>query len=91
MPFWGNPLLQLEYRKEQRTVQWEMGSFEAISAPRLEKWKGEHASCCNGFRSWVGTPGLHTMGDLRRLTVGLTAVKIKWKGFVRHGRPCWLL
>ena len=88
MPLWGNPLLQLEYREDQRTVQWEMQGYGGVPLATRQIWEKEQVC---GFRSWVGTPGLHTVGDLRRLTVRLTAVKIKWQGFARQGRPCRLM
>jgi hypothetical protein len=74
LPLWGNPLLQLECRADQRTVRWPLDALGPAppTADRRawqrwwqrSRWRGEQQY---GFGSWVGTPGLFTVGDLRRL------------------------
>jgi len=85
MPLWGNPLLQLEYGEGDRTMQWTMEGYEGILPARRALWQGEQAA---GFQTWVGTPGLHTVGDLRRLVLRLTQVRHAWQGRYRQGQDC---
>jgi len=74
LPLWGNPLLQLEFRQDQRSVAWAMegtgGTAEARAA-----WATVHEG---GFRPWLGTPGLFTVGDLYRLAACLRSVRMEW-------------
>jgi hypothetical protein len=64
-PLWGNPLLQLELRGDQRTVQWGVGASAAVAAaaPPAAVAAPPH-EWGEGFSCLVGCPGLHTVRDL---------------------------
>lgn len=85
MPLWGNPLLQLEYSSDERTVQWQEQGMQGLAANQLQQWRGEQAG---GFQTWLGTPGLYTVGDLQRLRQRLLSVRVKWLGAARQRRDC---
>ena len=68
-PLWGNPMLQLEYRSDQRRVEWQplpplpMGATAAVVEERrlvLQHWD-------TGFAHMVPFPGLATVGELLSL------------------------
>jgi hypothetical protein len=82
LPLWGNPLLQLEFSKGQRTVDWPEGAGlpDSMWAERAAWLAAVAKEQEGGFAGWVGTPGLHTVGDLRRLVTVLLKVhnEQKW-------------
>jgi hypothetical protein len=64
-PLWGNPLLQLELREEQRTARWErVAAAAAGAAPEGGAAAVLRQQWAEGFAHLVGCPGLHTVQDL---------------------------
>ena len=56
MPLWGNPLLQLELRQDQRTVKWQLDDQDPTTLHAQLQARKQEQRC--GFGYWVGTPGL---------------------------------
>ena len=89
MPLWGNPLLQLELRREQRTVKWPLDDDD----PGAATARGEHQMAARlreqqcGFGVWVGTPGLFTVADLCTLVYILRGVRTAWQRVRRSALP----
>ena len=62
MPLWGNPLLQLELRQDQRTVKWQLDDQDPTTLHVQLQARRQEQLC--GFEYRVGTPGLFTLADL---------------------------
>ncbi len=90
-PLWANPLLQLEFRADQRTVAWPAGSGGHTSVPgmtadtpppdiRRELW------VC-GFAHMSLVPGLHTVADLFVLQRAMNTVDRMMRAMLNAGPP----
>jgi hypothetical protein len=79
MPLWGNPILQLELRIGQRSVKWAWDGLD-LATLRNDQAKAMAEAQRAGFGLWVGTPGLHTVGDLAVLARHLQTLRAQQRG-----------
>ena len=80
MHLWGNPLLQLELRQDQRTVKWQLDDQDPTTLHAQLQARMQEQRC--GFGCWLGTPGLFTVVDLCTLLYILRGLRasLMWVG-----------
>ena len=85
MPLWGNPLLQLELRQDQRTVKWQLDDQDPTTLHAQLQARMQEQRC--GFGYWVGTPGLFTVADLCTLLYILRGLRASLMRVGRRAFP----